>query len=161
MGHTDNPSRMLPVIACLDGRMAETQRLAEHVVARRVQLGYQRRPAFVEAAGISLRTLGDIENGRRDRYDPATIASIEHALKWATGSVNRILAGDDPIELRTDNDKTPEADDPLLLQVMRRDDITDEQKRRIVQILLDEKARAERARAEHAQQLIEFARDRD
>ena len=45
--------------------------------------------------------LGDIEKGRRDNYDPMTLAALEQALRWETGSVRRILDGGEPTDLAT------------------------------------------------------------
>ena len=39
------------------------QRLADYVVARRVELGMRDRRAFAEATGVTERTLGKLENG--------------------------------------------------------------------------------------------------
>jgi transcriptional regulator with XRE-family HTH domain len=77
----------------------DRKRLANAVIARRVQLGHRSREAFAEAAGISPRTISYIETGEDRRYNASTVAQLEHALKWAPGSVARILAGGDPMPL--------------------------------------------------------------
>jgi transcriptional regulator with XRE-family HTH domain len=143
------------------------QRLGSLVVARRVQLGYRRRPPFADAAGISLRTLGDIETGRRERYDPATVATLEQALQWKTGSVQHIIDGGDPTEQNpaTETDATtttyvPERT-PQGSEAIRRvltSDIPDDRKQEIIELLLAEKRRVEQQSVETAELMIRLAR---
>ncbi len=64
---------------------------------RRVELGYRHRPAFADALGVSTRVLGDVETGRRGNFDSTTLAALENVLGWATGSVDRIVAGGEPV----------------------------------------------------------------
>ncbi len=71
------------------------RRLADEVVRRRVEIGYATRVSFIEASGIGARTLGDIENVRRDSYDPATLVRLERALDWPSGRVQQILETSD------------------------------------------------------------------
>ena len=40
------------------------RRLADYVVARRVELGMRDRRAFAQATGVTERTLGKLENGQ-------------------------------------------------------------------------------------------------
>jgi hypothetical protein len=70
------------------------RRLADYVVARRVELGMRDRRAFAVATGITDRTLGKLENGQR--VSQSTVAVIENELGWAPGSGRRILAGGEP-----------------------------------------------------------------
>jgi hypothetical protein len=70
------------------------QRLADYVVARRVELGMRDRRAFAEASGVTERTLGKLENGQR--VSPSTLGMVENRLGWAPGSWRRILAGGEP-----------------------------------------------------------------
>ena len=79
-----------------DGRMAseDWRRLADYVVARRVELGMRDRRAFAEATGVTERTLGKLENGQR--VSPSTLGMVENRLGWAPGSCRRILAGGEP-----------------------------------------------------------------
>ena len=70
------------------------QRLADYVVARRVELGMRDRRAFAEATGVTERTLGKLENGQR--VSPSTLGMVENRLGWAPGSCRRILAGGEP-----------------------------------------------------------------
>src|SRR5258708_19723128 len=70
------------------------RRLADYVVARRVELRMRDRRAFAEATGVTDRTLGKLENGQR--VSPSTLGVIENILGWAPGSCRRILAGGEP-----------------------------------------------------------------
>ncbi len=83
----------------VSGKMSgmDWQRLADYVVDARTGLGLRTREALAEQVGVSSRVLSDIENARRTNYDRATIAALERALGWGTGSVTRILAGGDPL----------------------------------------------------------------
>lgn len=74
-------------------------RLADAVTAERVRRGYRTRSAFALASGLSLSTLDNIEHGRKQSYDPATLAALEHALGWESGSVVKVLQGLDPKQL--------------------------------------------------------------
>jgi hypothetical protein len=70
------------------------QRLADYVVARRVELGMRDRRALAAATGITDRTLGKLENGQR--VSPSTLGVIENVFGWAPGSCRRIMAGGEP-----------------------------------------------------------------
>jgi hypothetical protein len=86
------------------------RRLADYVVARRVELGMRDRRAFAIATGITDRTLGKLENGQR--VSPSTLAVIENELGWAPGSGRRVLAGGEPSPAAVAPDS--EYDDPTL-----------------------------------------------
>lgn len=70
------------------------RRLADYVVARRVELGMRDRRALAAATGVTDRTLGKLENGHR--VSASTLAVIENELGWSPGSYRRILAGGEP-----------------------------------------------------------------
>lgn len=70
------------------------RRLADYVVARRVELGMRDRRALAEATGVTERTLGKLENGQR--VSPSTLGMVENHFGWAPGSCRRILAGGEP-----------------------------------------------------------------
>jgi transcriptional regulator with XRE-family HTH domain len=70
------------------------RRLADYVVARRVELGMRERRALAAATGVTDRTLGKLENGHR--VSASTLAVIENELGWSPGSCRRILAGGEP-----------------------------------------------------------------
>jgi hypothetical protein len=70
------------------------RRLADYVVARRVELGMRDRRALAAATGVTDRTLGKLENGQR--VSASTLGVIDNHLGWAPGSCRRILAGGEP-----------------------------------------------------------------
>lgn len=76
--------------------------LASAVVARRVQLGHETRKEFIDASGLSPRTMGDIETARRESYSPSTLARLEQALDWPAGRVAEILGSDVPALIPAD-----------------------------------------------------------
>ena len=145
--------------------MQDWNRLGKYVVARRVKLGYDVRMGFASAAQITTRVLSDIENGRRGNYDQVTVAKLEDALGWQTGSAIRVLEGGEPWL----KDQTPSAstdaslnrllldgrstEDEALARVMR-SNLTDVQKQEVRRILIAEREAAERRRTEHAEELI-------
>ena len=156
MSTTGYPLRGI-VWHCLDnGGMAAWESLAEHILNRRIQLGYYKRPAFAEASGISLRTLSDLENARRENYDRNTVAAIEHTLRWAPGSINAILEGGEPTDATADptppsaapTARAASAGDEALIRVMRSPDLTDTQKAAIVRTLIAEQDEFARKRAD-------------
>lgn len=51
-----------------------------------------------------MRTLSDLEGGRRDRYEAGTLAAVEATLGWKPGSISTVLGGGDP---------APETDEAL------------------------------------------------
>jgi len=72
------------------------ERLGKRVTSERARRGYRSLAAFAAAAGLSTSTVDSIEHGRKSGYDPNTIAALEHALGWRTGSVDRVLSGREP-----------------------------------------------------------------
>lgn len=136
-----------------DVGMADWQRLGEHVIARRTALGYKTRAQLAEASGISVRILGDIETGRRGRFDPKTLAALENALGWTVGSANRVATGGEPSLTAAG---TP-AGAAAIIKVMK-SGLSADRQRLLVQLLLEEKEEAER-RVERAQQLLRLVGD--
>lgn len=72
-------------------------RLGRVVTAARLRQGHRSLPAFAAATGLSRTTLDSIEHGRKNSYDPATLATLEGALGWQAGSVERVLSGLEPL----------------------------------------------------------------
>jgi hypothetical protein len=70
------------------------RRLADYVVARRVELGMRDRRALAKATGVTDRTLGKLENGQR--VSASTLGVLDNQLGWSPGSCRRILSGGDP-----------------------------------------------------------------
>ena len=87
------------------------RRLADYVVARRVELHMRDRRAFAEATGVTDRTLGKLENGQW--VSPSTPGMVENHLGWAPGSCRRILAGGEPVTEPAGHGQE-EYDDPTL-----------------------------------------------
>jgi hypothetical protein len=77
---------------------ASLERLGQHIVSRRVALGYRNRTDLADGLQFTVRTLSDIENGVR-KASPGTYAMLENKLSWAPGSIDTILAGGKPKEL--------------------------------------------------------------
>ena len=96
-----------------DVRMAgeDWRRLADYVIARRVELHMRDRRTFAQATGVTDRTLGKLENGQR--VSASTLGIVENRLDWAPGSCRRILAGGEPDIGSVGHDDT-EYDDPTL-----------------------------------------------
>src|ERR1700689_5351274 len=90
------------------------QRLADYVVARRVELGMRDRRAFAEATGVTERTLGKLENGQH--VSPSTLGMVENRLGWAPGSCRGILPGREPKGGSPDVEH-PEYEDPTLWHI--------------------------------------------
>jgi hypothetical protein len=81
--------------AGMDGHALE--RLAHHIVTRRVALGFRSRTDFANSLPVTVRTLSDIEHGVR-KASAGTYAILENKLAWAPGSIDTILAGREPSE---------------------------------------------------------------
>ncbi len=78
------------------------KRLGRVVLDRRVELGMRTREAFAEKVGLSTKTLGEIERGARTSYDAGTLSTLELALGWPKGHVEKLLrAPNGPAELAT------------------------------------------------------------
>lgn len=60
---------------------------------------------FARTIGLSSGTIDNIENHRKTSYDPTTISTLEYALGWQPGSVDRVLSGLNP-QYDTDPDLT-------------------------------------------------------
>jgi hypothetical protein len=152
--------------------VADWDRLAQRVVAQRVALGYRRREDLANAIeGLSMRTLGDIESGRRERYHPSTLAALEHALLWKPGSIADILDGHEPtpqgivgaVAMSAGSALSAGAatgagevqhGDPAIAKVLNSETLTAEQKRRIIALLVAEQEQFEKHRNERVDELI-------
>lgn len=88
------------------GAVDEDQRtrLAQLIQARRRELRLSERQAAM-IAGVARNTWASAEEGAR-RPAERSISGIEAALRWAPGSIDRILTGGDPMPQR---DPQPEA----------------------------------------------------
>ncbi len=90
------------------------ERLGDYVVARRTALGMRDRRAFAAATGITDRTLGKLENGKR--VSASTLGVVENHLGWSPGSCRRILAGGEPTAASASASR-PEYQDPTLQHI--------------------------------------------
>lgn len=72
----------------------DLERLAKLVRERRLELELGIEPA-AKLAGISKDTWKRVENSRPVRA--TTYSAMDRALQWATGSCQRIIAGEDPV----------------------------------------------------------------
>lgn len=75
---------------------SQWKQLAQQVISRRTQLGMKTTKALADAAGLTARMVGDIENARRENYSAGAKAQIENALHWTPGSIDDILSGREP-----------------------------------------------------------------
>jgi hypothetical protein len=72
-------------------------RLAVHMERRRKELNLRWQDVS-DAAGVSVRALQAVRTGGGE-LRPLTEAGIERGLQWRPGSIQRIYAGNDPIDL--------------------------------------------------------------
>jgi transcriptional regulator with XRE-family HTH domain len=77
--------------------VTDWKRLGTVVTAERIRRGHKTLNAFARASGLSRSTLDSIEAGRKTSYSPVTIATLENALGWQAGSVQRVLKGLAPL----------------------------------------------------------------
>lgn len=75
-----------------------SQHLADRVEARRVELGYT-ISALAEATGLTQQALKNVRNGERRRYQDRLTLPLTAALRWSSDSIDRLLAGEEPIDL--------------------------------------------------------------
>jgi transcriptional regulator with XRE-family HTH domain len=71
------------------------ERLGEAIRARRAQLGMTQQEV-AQGGGPSDVTLSAIEQGTPRTYHQRTKMALERALRWRSGAVESILAGEDP-----------------------------------------------------------------
>ena len=92
-----SPIRGTVPLVRTDQQDGDWERLAELLISRRVQLGYQRRSAFSRDRGLpNDRVIAAVENYERTNFAPATIALIEQIYEWEPGSIRSVLAGGMP-----------------------------------------------------------------
>lgn len=74
------------------------RQVGERIDRERVRRGHRTLAGFAREAGIGKSTLDSLIHARKSSYDPITIASIEKALHWMPGSIERIRQGLEPID---------------------------------------------------------------
>jgi transcriptional regulator with XRE-family HTH domain len=90
------------------------EKLGAEVRERRIELGLTQEQ-LVERGGPSTPTLRAIENDRAGRLSPRLRRSLERALQWSAGSVDRVLAGEAATVLNVATTTTTGPDFYLLL----------------------------------------------
>jgi hypothetical protein len=95
------------------------QRLGDLLVARRIELSprWRNRTRFAEEVGLHWRMLFDIERAKRQSFPAETLMAIEVAYRWQYGSIERVLAGGDPLPVEDTDltyDDVPHYGDPTL-----------------------------------------------
>lgn len=129
--------------------MADLDRLSAYVVARRVELGYRARGDLASASGLSVRTLADVECGRRETFHASTIAALEQALGWATGSVAQVIDGYEPTVT-----EFPQVHADNAIAFVMDSDIPEGSKARIAAVLIEDKGAADLRRLGLARALV-------
>lgn len=89
--------------------------IAELARERRTELRLTQLQVAI-AAHTSESTIRAIERAGRTTYQPSTLRGISEALRWTPDSIDRILAGKDPIAAQDDE----EGDDDRLARLERR-----------------------------------------
>jgi transcriptional regulator with XRE-family HTH domain len=72
-------------------------RLAVYVASARQDAGFSTVRSFADALGITERTLGNLERGRRVSRE--TLLTVARAVGWTPDSPRKILAGGEPVTL--------------------------------------------------------------
>ena len=83
-----------------DGKTAR-KRLGEMLIQARVEmdLRYRNRALFARERNLNERLIQDAETGYRGGFRSATKFAIERAYGWEAGSIDRVLAGGEPVPL--------------------------------------------------------------
>ena len=71
---------------------------------------------LAEAAATSEPTVRALERGRRTSYMQSTIAGVCAALGWTDDSIDRVLRGDEPLEVVGGTGQFRSAADPEVLR---------------------------------------------
>ncbi|QPK80787.1 helix-turn-helix domain-containing protein [Schaalia sp. ZJ405] len=80
-------------------QMSNAEQLAAYVRDARTKCGFHTQKALAAAIGVTPKTIQNIENASRTAYASATLAALDDALGWETGSSEGILSkGDKPKE---------------------------------------------------------------
>jgi hypothetical protein len=90
------------------------QRLGDYVVARRIALGMRDRRSLAGITGVTERTLGKVETGRR--VSASTLGALDNHLQWSPGSCRQVLAGGEPV-VAPGGVSLPHYDDPTLQHI--------------------------------------------
>lgn len=77
------------------GSRADWQRLGAAVRRARIDMGFTNRENFAESAGVSVRTLADLESGNRSNFSNRVLTALEMSLGWPSGTVSQIVSDQD------------------------------------------------------------------
>jgi hypothetical protein len=82
------------------GDKAAQKRLGKLLRQARVQqaLKYKNRSLFAREKGLNERLLQDVETAYRGGFSDDTKLALEIAYGWEPGSIDRVLAGGDPVK---------------------------------------------------------------
>lgn len=76
------------------------QAVAEAMKARRDELGITQTEALVRSDGrVGGSTWSHLETAHKTSYDRSKLRAVCRALGWSIDSIERIVAGQDPVEL--------------------------------------------------------------
>lgn len=73
--------------------IVEWVRLGRLVRTERIRLGMRTQGDLAARAGVSKRTVSDVERGARPNISPDTLGAIEAALGWEPGAAAAVLKG--------------------------------------------------------------------
>ncbi len=83
----------------ITGSKGDWERVGESVKARRLELGLTIEEALARAhPKISRSVWSNLERGVQESYQPISLAAVARALHWSADSIEKILAGEQPVE---------------------------------------------------------------
>lgn len=132
----------------------DRERLGRLVAERRRALGLS-ISAAARRAGINRATWTAVEEATRDT-EVYNYGLIEKVLGWTPGSIDKVLNGRAPsiVDTHVEVSSEQDLDDEAIIKVMQSDRIPEDQKRRIVAILIEDREREKQRRLALADDLI-------
>jgi hypothetical protein len=88
----------------ISGPLEAWKRVGQAVRQRRIELGIMTQIELSAEGGPGLATIGNIERGAKPSYEDQVIARLEKRLRWKRGSIEALLAGQEPTEAQTTPD---------------------------------------------------------
>jgi transcriptional regulator with XRE-family HTH domain len=131
--------------------------LGERIAARRKELGLSVRAA-AEAAQVDRNTWSSAENGTR-RLAEYNYAGVERTLRWEPGSIDAILAGDEPT-LTGDTQAIERQRDEEIELVANDPDLDNEMKMQIIKLIYERRDRDRAAGVEETRRVIDIFKHR-
>lgn len=125
------------------------QRLASYVQERRLTLGNRTAEEVVERGrpGLSVVVVSRIENAKQVTYSVRTLRALCRGLDWSEDSVERILRGEEPVELESPAQPDAEPDLAEVLAELKRQSDRADRVEAILDDVLAEVAAYRRERA--------------